>query len=210
MTWRGTPAAALAVATALAMSLAGPPAWGHTFPPLHTVVIQVERCELAVLVGYAAGTGEPTERILARAASQPKSLVLDALRASLTGFALAPLEVAVDGRPLSPSSVHAKIGLGLDLGGGGARPIVVVLATFALPRGAALAIRSRDPRTTRISWQDRGSGRVDLDRAPAQDHWYTAVASFLLPLSSPSATTGGSACETSGSSPPPRWASPAR
>ncbi|HEX3758096.1 MAG TPA: hypothetical protein VHW23_05300 [Kofleriaceae bacterium] len=202
MTWRGTRAwlPRLAVATALATSLAGPPAWAHVFPPLHTVVVQVERCELAVLVGYAAGTGEPTERIIARAASQPKSLALDALRASLTAFALAPLQLSLDGQPLAPSAVHAKIGLD----GGGTRPIVVVLATFALPRGGALAIRSTDPRTTRISWQDRSSGRVDLDRAPAQDHWYTAVASFLLPLVS----TGGSACATSGSSPPPD--SPAR
>ena len=63
-------ASTLGVATALATSLAGPPAWGHSFPPLHTVVVQVERCEIAVLVGYAAGTGEPTERIIARAASQ--------------------------------------------------------------------------------------------------------------------------------------------
>jgi hypothetical protein len=198
----------LGVATALAISLAGPPAWAHVFPPVHTVVIQVERCELAVLIGYAAGTGEPTERIIARAASQPKPHALDALRASLTAFALAPLSFTLDGRPLSPTSVHAKIGLD----GGGTRPMVVVLATFALPGGGELAIHSRDPRTTRISWQDRSSGRIALDRAPAQDHWYTAVASFLLPLvstpGSPLATAGGSACATSGSSPrldsPPR------
>lgn len=193
----------LGVATALAISLAGPPAWAHVFPPLHTVVVQVERCELAVLIGYAAGTGEPTERIIARAASQPKPQVLDALRASLTAFALAPLSFTLDGRPLSPTSVHAKIGLD----GGGTRPMVVVLATFALPAGGELAIRSRDPRTTRISWQDRSSGRIALDRAPAQDHWYTAVASFLLPLVSP-LVMEGSACATSGSSPrldsPPR------
>jgi hypothetical protein len=198
----------LAVATALAISLAGPPAWAHVFPPVHTVVVQVERCELAVLIGYAAGTGEPTERIIARAASQPKPHALDALRASLTAFAMAPLSFTLDGRLLSPTSVHAKIGLD----GGGTRPMVVVLATFALPAGGELAIRSSDPRTTRISWQDRSSGRVALDRAPAQDHWYTAVASFLLPLvptpGSPMATAGGSACATSGSSPrldsPPR------
>jgi hypothetical protein len=198
----------LGVATALAISLAGPPAWAHVFPPVHTVVVQVERCELAVLVGYAAGTGEPTERIIARAASQPKSHALDALRTSLTAFALAPLQFTLDGQALAPTAVRAKIGLD----GGGTRPMVVVLATFALPRGGELAIRSKDPRTTRISWQDRSSGRIALDRAPAQDHWYTAVASFLLPLSSPLAATGDSACATSGSSPPqqPRWDSPVR
>lgn len=193
----------LAVATALATSLAGPPAWAHVFPPVHTVVLQVERCELAVLIGYTSGTGEPTERIIARAASQPKPHALDALRASLTAFALAPLSFTLDGQPLSPTSVHAKIGLD----GGGTRPTVVVLATFALPVGGELAIRAKDPRTTRISWQDRASGRIALDRAPAQGHWYTAVASFLLPLSS----TGGLVCATSGSSPPlPRLDSPPR
>jgi hypothetical protein len=184
-------ARALGVATALATSLAGPPAWGHTFPPVHTVVVQIERCELALLIGYAAGTGEPTEKIIARAASQPKSLAIEELRRSLTAFALAPWVVALDGRPLAPSTVHAKIGLDA----GGTRPVVVVLATFALDGGGALAIRSRDPRTSRISWQDRSSGRVALDRAPAQDHWYTQVASFLLPVSA----TGGSACARSGS-----------
>jgi hypothetical protein len=163
-------------------------------------VVQVERCELAVLVGYAAGTGEPTERIVARAASQPKSHMLDALRASLTAFALAPLQLTLDGQPLAPTAVHAKIGLDP----GGTRPVVVVLATFALRGGGALAIRSRDPRTTRISWQDRSGGRVALDRAPAQDHWYTAVASFLLPVSPPPAATGTTACATSGPS-PPQW-----
>ena len=88
---------AVAVATALATSLAGPPAWGHTFPPVHTVVVQVERCELALLIGYAAGTGEPTERIIARAASQPKSHAVDTLRETLTAYALAPLTVLGDG-----------------------------------------------------------------------------------------------------------------
>lgn len=197
--WRA--ASALGVASALAISLAGPPAWGHSFPPLRTVVVQVERCELAVLVGYTAGTGEPTERIVARAASRPRSLALDALREALTAFALAPLAITVDGRPLAPTAVRAKIGLDP----GGTRPAVVVLATFSLPDGGALAIRSRDPRTTRISWQDRSSGRVAVERAPAQHHWYTQVASFLLPL----AATGGSACASSTHSPSQRSADPA-
>ena len=188
--WRA--ASTVTVATLLATALAGPPAWGHTFPPVHTVVVQVEPCELALLIGYSAGTGEPTERIVARAASQPKSRVLDALRTTLTAYAMAPLAITVDGAPLLPSTVHAKIGFD----GSGTRPMVVVLATFPLRGGAALAITSKDPRTTRISWQDRSSGRVILDRAPTQDHWYTHVASFLLPLAP---ATGGSSCATSGS-----------
>lgn len=187
-TWR-TASAGRLVATGLAICLAGLPAWGHSFPPVHTVVVQVERCEVALLVGYTAGSGEPTERVIARAASQPKSHALEALRDTLAAFALAPLVISVDGVALAPTAVHAK--LGLDPGG--TRPSVVVLATFALPAGDALAIRSKDPRTTRISWQDRASGRVAVERAPAQGHWYTAVASFLLPL----AASGGSACASS-------------
>jgi hypothetical protein len=183
---------ALGVATALAISLAGPAAWGHTFPPVHTVVVQVERCEVALLIGYAAGTGEPTERVIARVASQPKSHAVDALRETLAAYALAPLTITVDGVPVVPTAVRAKVGLDA----GGTRPVVVVLASVALPRGGALAIVSRDPRTTRISWHDRASGRVSRDAAPAQGRWFSGVASFLLPVG---AATGGS-CATSASS----------
>jgi hypothetical protein len=174
-------AATARVATALAIALAGRAAWGHTFPPVHSVVIQVERCELAVLIGYAAGTGEPTERIVARAASQPKSHVVDALRDTLAAYAMAPIALSVDGAPLAPTSVQAKLGLG----GGGQRPVVVVLATYALPAGGRLALTSADPRTTRISWEDRSGGRVDHDRAPAPGRYVSGVASFLLPIAPP-------------------------
>jgi hypothetical protein len=160
---------------------------------VHTVVVQVERCELALLIGYAAGTGEPTERIIARAASQPKSHVVDALRETLTAYAMAPFAIAADGKPVMPTSVHAKIGFDAS----GTRPIVVVLATFPLHAGAAmLAITSKDPHTTRISWRNQASGRVVTDQAPAQGHWFTGVASFLLPLA---AASGGTACTSSGS-----------
>jgi hypothetical protein len=180
------------VATALAISLAGSPAWGHTFPPVHTVVVQVERCEVVLLVGYAAGTGEPTERIIARVASQPKSHAVDALRDTLTAYAMAPLVLAIDGTTQAPTSVRAKIGFDAS----GRRPIVVALATYSLRGGAGLTIRSKDPRTTRISWQDQASGRIVRDSAPAQGHWFTGVASFLLPLA---AVPGGSSCASSGS-----------
>lgn len=202
---RGT---AVGVATALAIALAGRAAWGHTFPPVHTVVVQVERCEVALLIGYAAGTGEPTERIIARVASQPKSHALGALRDTLAAYALAPLTVRVDGIHVVPTTVRAKIGLDA----GGTRPVVAVLATFALRTGGTLEIVSRDPRTTRISWQDRGSGRVARDTAPAQDHWFSGVASFLLPLTAPGGTScahpptlGSGTASSSGSAPsPPR------
>jgi hypothetical protein len=157
---------------------------------VHTVVVQVERCEVALLVGYAAGTGESTERIVARVASQPKSKVVDALRDTLAAYAMAPIAIAVDGKPLVPTSVRAKVGFDAS----GRRPVVVVLATFALPAGAALAITSTDARTTRISWEDRASGRVVYERAPAEGHWFTGVASFLLPLA---VVPGGSSCATS-------------
>jgi hypothetical protein len=169
---------------------------------VHTVVVQVEPCEVALLIGYAAGTGEPTERIIARVASQPKSHAINALRDTLAAYALAPLAVALDGAVLAPTGVRAKIGFDAS----GRRPIVVVLATFALAPGARLAITSKDPRTTRISWQDHASGRIEHDAAPAQDHWFSGVASFLLPLATPA---GGSSCARSrssdsaaGSSPP--------
>lgn len=180
------------VAIAVAVCLAGPPAWGHSFPPLRTVVVQVERCELALLIGYAAGSGAPTERIIARAASQPKSHVVGALRDTLTAFAMAPLTIAVDGKPLLPTAVRAKIGLDAS----GTRPLVVVLATFPLPGGAQLTITSKDARTTRISWRDQSSGRVALARAPTEDHWFSGVASFLLPLVG---APGGSSCARSSS-----------
>jgi hypothetical protein len=187
---------AVALATGLAISLAGPPAWGHSFPPVHTVVIQVERCEVALLIGYTAGSGEPTERVIARAASQPKSHVVDALRDTLAAYAMAPLAIAVDGKPLVATRIRAKIGFDAS----GKRPSVVVLATFPLRRGSQLTITSIDPRTTRISWRDQSSGRITVERAPGQDHWFTGVASFLLPLEP---TTGGPACTSSGSSDSP-------
>ena len=178
----------LALGTAaVAICSALPAAWSHTFAPVHTVVVQVERCEVALLIGYTAGTGEPTERVLARAASQPKPHVLDALKDTLAAYALAPLTIAIDGVAVAPTSMRAKIGLGTE----GARPTVVVLATIALPVSAhELTIRSSDPRTTRFSWQDRHSGRIDLPRAPAQDHWFTQAISFALPLRLPAERPG--------------------
>ena len=170
-----------AVASAVAVCLAATAAWGHTFPPVRTVVVQVEREEVAILVGYRPGSGEPTEAILARAAGQPRAQILEALRGVMTAYAVAPLTVSVDGKPLVPTTVSAKIGIEP----GGARPIVVVLVTYAIPRAGRLAIASKDPRTTRISWQDRDSCRIDLAAAPAQGKWFTGVASFLLELSAP-------------------------
>lgn len=183
-------ATACRVATAVAMLLAAGTAWGHTFPQVRTIVVQVEPCAVTLLVGYRPGTGEPTEAILARAASQPKSRALDALRAVMTAYAMAPLTVAVDGKPLVPTTVRAKIGVEP----GGARPIVVVLVSYPTPVAGALSIATGEPRTTRISWQDRDSQRVSLAHAPAQGRWYDQAASFLLSLTAP---TRGSSCATS-------------
>jgi hypothetical protein len=193
--------ARVVLATALAISLAGAPAWGHTFPPVHTVVVQVERCEVVLLIGYTAGTGDSTERIVARVASQPKSHAVDALRDTLTAYALAPFAITVDGAPLAPTSLRAKVGVDPS----GTRPMVVVLVTYPLPRGDRLAITSNDPRTTRISWRDQASGRIALDAAPSEGRWHAGVASFLLPLAA-----GGSACATSASSASSPARSPAR
>jgi len=169
---------AVALATAVAIWLASPSAWAHTFPPARHVVVQVESCEVVLLVGYRPGTGEPTEAILGRAATAPKSRALDALKDVLSAFAMAPLTVSVDGRPLVPTTVRAKIGLEP----GGARPMVVLLVTYALPAGTSLAITTKDPRSTRISWQDRSGSRVSIPDAPQQGKWFAGVASMLLPL----------------------------
>lgn len=185
----------LAVATALAILLAAPSSWGHSFPPVRTVVVQVERCEVVLLVGYRPGTGEAGGSMLTRAATQPKSQGLEALRAMLTQQAMAPLAVSVDGVALVPTKVRAKIGTEP----GGARPMVVLLVSYALREGATLQISSRDTRTTRISWADRDSRRVVAPNAPAQGRWFAGVASFLLPLQ---ASPGGSPCVTSPSSLP--------
>jgi len=181
------------VATALAMTVAGRPAWGHRFPAVRTVVVQVESCEVVLLVGYRPGTGEPTEAILARAASTPKSQSRDALRDTLATYAMAPLAVEIDGKRAVPTNVRAKIGLEP----GGARPMVVLLVSFSLEAGHTLAVHSSDPRSTRISWQDRDSHRIAIADAPAQGHSFTGVASFLLGL-----TSGGSCDSPSPSSRP--------
>jgi hypothetical protein len=169
---------AVALATAVAIGLASPSAWSHTFPPARQVVVQVERCEVVLLVGYRPGTGEPTAAILGRAATAPKSRALEALEDVLSAFAMAPLTVSIDGTPLVPTTVRAKIGLEP----GGARPMVVLLVTFALPAGHALSIATKDPRSTRISWQDRSGARVAIPDAPQQGKWFAGVASMLLPL----------------------------
>ena len=175
---------ALALATGLAVWLACPSAWGHTFPPARNVVVQVETFEVVLFVGYRPGTGEPTETMLARAASAPKSRALDALENVLAAFAMAPLTVAVDGAPLVPTKVRAKLGLEP----GGARPMVVLLVTYSLAPGTTLVVSTKDPRSTRISWQDQRSSRVAISDAPQQGKWFGGVASMLLPLTAGAAT----------------------
>jgi hypothetical protein len=179
----------VALATGLAIcaaALAGRAAWGHTFPPVRTVVVQVERCEVALLVGYRAGSSETQQQLVARVASRPKPHALDVLRDVLSAHAMAPLTLHVDGKPLVPTTVRAKVAGEGDA----ARPMVVLLVTYALPPGKTLALASKDPRRTRISWTDRRSGRVAIAHAPSQRRWFTGMASFLLPLG----PTGGPAC----------------
>jgi hypothetical protein len=182
------------VAVVVAMGLAIPTAGAHTFPPVRTVVVQVEGCELAVLVGYRPGSGEATDSLLTRIASRPRSQMAPSAKSFMTAQAIGPLTFAIDGKPLVPTGVRAK--LGLDPGG--TRPLVIVLVTFAIPKaGGALAVTSREPRTTRISWTDRDSHRVDLTNAPAQARWFTGVASFLLSLAG---LQGVTACASTTSS----------
>jgi len=156
-------------------------------------VVQVEDCELALLVGYRPASGEDTQTLLERVAAQPRGQQLDVAKSLMAQRAMSTLGVTFDGKPLVPTSVRAK--LGLDPGG--TRPLVVLLVTYALPGKGTLAVTANDPKTTRISWTDKSHGRVDLDAAPAQARWHSGVASFLLSLAAP---TGVSACATSPSS----------
>ena len=190
----------LLVATALAVCLAGQASWAHTFPASRQVVVQVERCEVVLLVGYRPGTGETTEGILGRASTAPKSRAREALSDVMSAFAMGPLTVSVDGQPLVPTTVRAKIGLEP----GGARPMVVVLVTYALPAGKTLSISSKDPRSTRFSWQRTSGDRVAISDAPQQGKWYPGVASMLLPLAAgatPCASTTPSSLPSSPSRP---------
>jgi hypothetical protein len=172
------------------LTLAGRPAWGHTFAPLRSVVVQVEACAVALLVGYRAGSRDEADSLVARVANQPKSHARDALRDLLAAHAMAPLAVTLDGAALVPTTVRAK--LSSDAPGG--RPMVVLLVTYSLPPGRSLAVAIKDPRSTRISWTDRRSGRVEISQAPAQAKFFAGVASFLLNLSP---TSGGSVCAAS-------------
>ena len=189
---------ALSLATVLAIglvTLTSRPSWGHVFAPLRSIVVQVEPCSVALLVGYRAGSKEEADGIVARIANQPKSHAAAAMRDVLAGFAMAPVTLSVDGRPLVPTTVSAKLVIDAPNG----RPMVVLLVTFALPAGNQLSLATRDPRSTRISWTDRRSGRVDLENAPAQGKFFAGVASFLLDLTP---TSGGSASCVSANSPP--------
>lgn len=184
------------VAIAVAVCLAVPPAWGHTLPAARTVVVQVESCEAAVLIGYRPASGPATDSLLARIASQPKSQMLETAKSLLVAQALAPLTFAADGVPLVPTGVRAKLAADPS----GARPYVVALVTFAIPPAARLlSASSADPRSTRISWTDRSKLRVDLARSPAQARWFAGVASFLLTLAAPTGVT----CASSSTPSPP-------
>ena len=178
------------LAALVAICLAAAPAWGHSFPAGSTVVVQVERGELALLVGYKPASGDATNVILARVAGQPRGQQLAAMRDVMAAFAMQPLAVTLDGKTLQPASIRAK--LGTERSGG--RPMVVLLVTYSLPAGSDLAVTTREPRTTRISWVDRDSCRVDLAHAPTQARWLEGVASLLLSLRP---TLGGMACATS-------------
>lgn len=142
---------------------------------------------MAALIGYRPASGEATDTILARVTSAPRSQMLLTAKSALAQQALAPLTIAIDGKPLVPTSVRVK--LGTEPGG----PLVVLLVTYRIPSAGTLSVTSRDPRSTRISWTDHDSDRVDLVHAPSQGRWFAGVASFLLSL------TGESVCARSSS-----------
>lgn len=142
-----------------------------------------------MMVGYRAGSREEADTLVARVASQPKSQARDAMRDVLAAHAMRPLTLSVDGQALVPTTVRAKLATDAPNG----RPMVVLLVTYALPDGKQLQLASRDPRSTRISWTDRESGRVEIDTAPTQAKFYSGVASFLLNMAP---NSGGTSCST--------------
>lgn len=186
---RGAPRA-LVVASALAGVLAASPAWAHRFPEVRTVVVQVEACEVALLVGYrpSVESGQP---------GAMRSMGIEGLRKQLAAEALQPLTIEADGVRLLPTDVRTKMTVepGLD------RPMILLLVTFRLPPARRFAVHSAQPRTTRISWTDRASHRVDLDHVPSQNHFFDGVASLLLDLLPP-----GGLCGTRSNSVPLRSA----
>ena len=171
-------AARLSVAAAglVAMSLGLRDASAHRVLGGRTVVVQLERGAIALLVSWKPPGGDLADALAGAGARGPHPR--DRMRALYAERALAPLRVTVDGKPLAPASVEAK--LVLDPPGSG-RLTGLVLVRFTLPAGArAVSIDNRDARQTRLALADRSGGRFAIAPSLPARRWSTSVASLLL------------------------------
>jgi hypothetical protein len=169
-------AATLATLTAVVVMLLGTrDTRGHTVPGGRTVVVQLDRREIALLVSWKP----PPE--LARTLLEVSSAAPDPrehLASLYSARALAPLRIAAGGKALVPRSIENK--LVVDPPGSG-RLSALVLVRFDVPKQArAIAIENRDARETRIALSDRSGGRFEVAPALAGRRWSTGVASLLL------------------------------
>jgi hypothetical protein len=159
---------------------------GHQVPGGRSVVAQVERCQLVLLVSWVPSAGAETDAIEAQArmgvgavpgsggtAADPNGR----LRLLYASRALAPLSIQVDGESMAATSLDVKLVRDPPTS---TRVAAVALVTFDLPPVTrSVEIRNRDSHRTRFSWVDRSGGRF---QAPgmAQEKWSSGVASILL------------------------------
>ena len=191
------------LATAIAIAIAMPQGWGHRFPAVRTVVVQVEPCSVALLVGWRPASGDDTAVLLGEAKTGGKDQEVQILTQRLTALALAPIRLRLGGVEVAPTSVEANV----TVEDGTGRPVVLLLVSYPASRGGALEIVSKDPKSTRISWVDKSAGRVEIGAAPTQSQWHDDLASFLLNVAVATPTEGTAPCQRSAKSPSPSHSS---
>jgi hypothetical protein len=184
----------LALATALAVAYNPLLVWAHRFPSVRTVVVQVEPCSVALLVGWRPASGDTTALLLgeAKVRGSDKDKEIQVLTQQLTAMAMSSLQLVMDDSPLVPTSVEAKV----SVEDGTGRPVVLLLLSYAVTTGGKLALLSKEPKSTRISWVDKSNGRVEITSSPSQLQWHDDLASFLLTLSV-SIPTEETSCQSS-------------
>jgi hypothetical protein len=183
--------------TTVAILLMPQPSWGHRFPAHTTVVAQVDDCGVSLLIGWRPASGLPTELLIGQATSTGKVRQADALQQQLSAMALSNVQLIVDGKTLQPGQIDAFV----TAEEGSLRPTVLLLANFAVAKSGTVQIKVKDPKTSRISWLDKSSGRVEISQSPAQQKWFDQVASLLLYVSAAN-QLGDAKCSIVSSLPP--------
>jgi hypothetical protein len=177
-------------------------ATAHTFAEQRTVVAQVERDQLVVVVGYQPAAGAESLAAVGQASVRPKGTKSQALRAILAARAVSPLTVSIDGTAVEPTSMRTKVFVDPP---GSDRLAVAILLIYDLPaHEIALEVGIADA-STEFSWVDRTSCQRTITTAWPARSWVTGVASFLLTVAAPD--PGAEPCASS-SPPPPSSDSP--